>query len=207
MILRAKPVAVAAMLLALPTLNACMAPMPPVSVTRFHNATIAPPHAPGSFAIFDGAPGAAATLDASFSGAVARELQTLGFTRAVAGRAPDYVVRVDVSRAETAADNRGGGVSVGVGGGTGGYRSGVGVGVGLDLSRLLAGDSSRIATRMRVTIAAGSGDDAPLVWEARAESVARRNSPAAQVGLVADKLARAIFSAYPGNNGETISLP
>ena len=76
MILRAKPVAVAAMLLALPTLNGCMAPMPPVSVTRFHNASIAPPHAPGSFAIFDGAPGAAATLDASFSGAVARELQT-----------------------------------------------------------------------------------------------------------------------------------
>ncbi len=203
----AKACAAAAWLLVLPGLTGCMAPIPPVSVTRFHNPNLAPPHAPGSFAIFDSAPGAAATLDASFSGAVARELQTLGFTRAAAGATPDYVVRVDVARAEAAADNRGGGVSVGVGGGTGGYHSGVGVGVGLDLSRLLAGDTSRIATRMRVTIAAGAGDDAPLVWEARGETLARRNSPAAQVGLVADKLARAIFSAYPGNNGETISVP
>jgi hypothetical protein len=104
------------------------------------------------------------------------------------------------------ASRNGSGVSVGVGGSTGGYRSGVGVGVGLDLTRLFGGGARDVVlTRMNVRIDPRAGGMA--LWEGRAETAARDGTPAAQPGLAADKLARALFADFPGRSGETITVP
>ena len=193
------------------SLAACAAPIPPVSVTRFHRIDAAVTMPPGLYAI-ETAPGDGSTLlppgGAYFSAAVGRQLDLLGHRpmAGTAGAVPDYRVVIHVDRIEREGQARGSGVNVGVGGATGSYGSGVGVGVGLDLTRLFAsGDGAMVATRMTVRIFA-AGQDVAL-WEGRAETVAPRSAPAAEPGLAADKLARALFSGFPGNSGETISAP
>ncbi len=186
----------------------CATSIPPVEVTRFHRID-APAAVPqGSFAISaaDMRNGAQSLQDRAYLAAVGRELERLGYraTAGAGGRA-DYLVTVTVDRAERPDDGRGGGVNVGVGGGTGGYRSGVGVGVGLDLTRLLGGRRDLVATRLSVRI--DRAGEALALWEGRAETVARTRTPAAQDGVAADKLARALFADFPGRSGETISVP
>ena len=46
-----------------------------------------------------------------------------------------------------------------------------------------------------------------VVWEGRAQTEAPGNAPAAQPGLAADKLARALFQDFPGESGRTITVP
>ena len=190
--------------------SGCATAVPPVEVTRFHRIDTPPAVPAGTYAIVNraDAPGAIPSLvDRNYSAAVAQQLDRLGYRSALtmAAGQPDFIVTVGVDRAERAADVDGSGVSIGVGGGTGGYRSGIGVGVGLDLTRLLGGRRNAIATRMTVRISR-RGEDLAL-WEGRAETIARSGTPAAQPGLVADKLATALFADFPGRSGETISVP
>lgn len=193
------------------SLSACMAPIPPVSVTRFHRIDAAVAMPPGIYAIETTPGDGSAGLPpggAYFSAAVARQMDLLGHRpmAATAGVVPDYRVVILVDRAVREGRGGGSGVNVGVGGATGSYGSGVGVGVGLDLTRLFgSGDGSMVATRMTVRIFA-AGQNVAL-WEGRAETVAPASAPAAEPGLAADKLARAMFSGFPGNSGETISVP
>jgi hypothetical protein len=49
--------------------------------------------------------------------------------------------------------------------------------------------------------------DGVIVWEGRAQTEAPSNAPAAQPGLAADKLSRALFSGFPGESGKTIRVP
>jgi hypothetical protein len=46
-----------------------------------------------------------------------------------------------------------------------------------------------------------------VVWEGRAQTEAPNTAPAAQPGLAADKLARALFQDFPGESGRTITIP
>jgi hypothetical protein len=48
---------------------------------------------------------------------------------------------------------------------------------------------------------------ANTVWDGRAQTTARTNSPAIQPGLAAQKLADALFSGFPGDSGKTITVP
>lgn len=45
------------------------------------------------------------------------------------------------------------------------------------------------------------------VWDGTATTTARVNSPAAQPGLAAEKLADALFADFPGESGRTITIP
>jgi hypothetical protein len=195
---RTLPAAVAGALL----LAGCATSIPPVEVTRFHRIDALSAVPQGSFTVAsDGGP---SLQDRDYVVAVERELQRLGYRPSGGGRA-DYAVTVTVDRAERPDDGRGGGVNVGIGGGTGGYRSGVGVGVGLDLTRLLGGRRDLVATRLSVRMMRAG--EALALWEGRAETVARVRTPAAQSGIAAEKLARALFADFPGRSGETISVP
>lgn len=188
------------------TLGGCATPIPPVQVTRFHRIDTSNQLAPGSYAIVEQSADSGIGIDASYAAAVARQMDQLGFRAAATGAQPTYLVNVRVDQTRERVQRDGSGVNVGVGGGTGGYGSGVGMGVGLDLGRLFGGGSGEaIATRMAVRIVRRNGDAA--LWEGRAETAARSNTPQAQPGLNADKLATALFANFPGNSGETVTVP
>ena len=192
------------------TLSACATPIPPVEVTRFHRIDAAHAISPGSVrvSVSDGSGAASPSLiDASYAAAVSQQLTALGLRSESASAAPvDYVATVVIDRATRTADQAGNGVSVGVGGSTGSYGSGLGVGVGLDLTRLFSGGTREVVTTRMAVRLTRSGDALPL-WEGRAETAARAGTPAAQPGLDADKLARALFASFPGQSGQTVRVP
>ena len=175
-------------------LGGCAASIPPVEVTRFHlNTAIAPgPVAP---VVLSG------SLErTAYDAAVARELARLGF--AAGDASARYTFSTEVTRDTRAALAKRSPISIGIGGGTGGYGGGVGAGVSFGLG----GNKSNqtVITRLSVQLRErGAG----VVWEGRAETEAASNSPAAQPGLAADKLAAALFKDFPGESGRTISVP
>lgn len=184
-------------------LSGCATPVGPVEVTRFHlpdtamlgRGTIRVEPAPGE----DGT----SIEFRTYAGAVARELARLGYTEAQAGsQAGTQVAVLSVERQTLTPAERRNPVSIGVGGGTGGYGSGVGLGVGIDLS---GPPRSQVETRMSVAIrdrAAGQN-----LWEGRASFTVRADAPLAQTTLGAAKMAQALFKGFPGNSGETITVP
>lgn len=185
-------------------LAACVASIPPVEVTRFHNAPQSP-IAYGSIAIGSIVDENAGGLleQRTYEAAVMRELQRVGFTDA--GRMADtseYIARVSIDQSRiTAAGNRSP-VSVGVGGSTGSYGSGVGLGIGINLG---GRPKDKIATELSVRIAHRSNGD--VIWEGRSSVEAKEGSPATQPGLAASKLAEALFRDFPGEAGTTIRVP
>lgn len=94
-----------------------------------------------------------------------------------------------------------GGVSVGVGGSTGGYGSGVGLGIGIDLS---GPPPEQLETTLSVTLRDKASGQA--LWEGRAVQTVKAKSKDADPTRAADKLARALFTGFPGRSGETISV-
>lgn len=64
--------------------------------------------------------------------------------------------------------------------------------------------SGTVALRLHVRLL--DGKQAQL-WEGTATTTARINSPAAQPGLAAEKLADALFADFPGESGRTITIP
>jgi len=188
------------------TLGGCATAVPPVEVTRFHNAV--PGWAPGTRYAIATAPldGPGAGMPSiewnSYRNAVDQQLQRQGLVAAGSGERAPLLVRIDFDRSERV---NGGGrspVSVGVGGGTGGYGSGVGLGVGFSLG----GGPRRIydiALSVRIDDAATGN----ALWEGRALAAVPAKAPAAQPSLAAAKLAEALFKDFPGESGRTISVP
>jgi hypothetical protein len=186
-------------------LSACTAMTPPVDVTRFHNAQVAP-IVPGSVAInanFADEGDRDSIEYMTYSAALLRELQRIGFTEARdnVGNS-EYIVRYTIDRAVLSAGGSRSPVSVGVGGSTGSYGSGVGVGIGINLS---GRPKDKIVTELSVRIALRANGN--VVWEGRASIEAKQGSPAAQPGLAASKLAEALFRDFPGVSGTTIRVP
>ena len=186
-------------------LTGCAAMTPPVDVTRFHNAEVAP-IIPGSVHIqpnFPDQDDSSSIEYMTYSAALLRELQRVGFTEARDN--PDnseYVVRYTIDRAVLTAGGTRSPVSVGVGGSTGSYGSGVGLGIGINLS---GPPKDRIATELSVRIAHRANGN--VIWEGRASIEAKQGSPASQPGLAASKLAEALFKDFPGVSGTTITVP
>lgn len=182
-------------------LSGCATAIPPVEVTRFHAAAPAPS---GTVAVEPLNPADAPNLEyRAYAAAVGQELQRLGFTE-VTGAQSRYVARIDWQRSIIAAARRASPVSVGGGGAVGSYGSGVGLGVSVDLSPPPRPTVVfHLAVQLRARVAA---PDAPALWEGRARTSAREGTPAAQPGLAAAKLARALFTGWPGKPGETISV-
>lgn len=182
-------------------LSACTTAAP-VEVTRFHVGSLA---RAGTVAIEEAADNRDVGLEfRTYAGAVETELQRIGFTPVRAGASADLVARVDFSRSFRPAgiDRSGNPVSVGVGGGvgSGGY-SGLGVGIGINLS---GKPKDIVTTELRVQMRRRS--DASTIWEGRALTESRVNSPDAQPEAAARKLAAALIGGYPGESGRTISV-
>ena len=139
----------------------------------------------------------------AFAAAVGAELARLGYTVVAEGAPASQTAAIRTSRNPIAAApvRDRGPVSVGVGGQTGGFGSGVGLGVGLDLG----GGSERpnANTELSVRIARSGGT---TLWEGRSQIATGVKSPYSQVETSARTLAAALFSDFPGGNGETLTI-
>jgi hypothetical protein len=197
-----KPLA-ALPVLALTLLAACVAPVGPVEVTRFHVPQAAQLGS-GSVAVEPAVGMDGQSLEfRTYAAAVSRELQRVGYADMVAGgRTSQSVALVRIERESFRRDRDGSPLSLGVGAGTGSYGSGVGVGLGFDLS---GPPPETIETRLFVTIRDRASGQA--LWEGRASFSARASSPLAQTQLSAGKLAEALFRNFPGTSGETMLVP
>jgi hypothetical protein len=187
-------------LVALMLLAACVAPVGPVEVTRFH-APEAGRLGQGTVAVepADGMDGQSLEFR-TYAAAVSRELQRVGYADMVAGgRSSQSVALVRIERESFRRGTDGSPVSVGVGAGTSSYGSGVGLGLGFNLS---GPPPETIETRLFVTIRDRASGKS--LWEGRASFSARASSPLAQTQLGAAKLAEALFRGFPGASGETI---
>jgi len=189
----------AAALLAMPLLllGGCVAPTGPVEVTRFHlpdtrmlgHGAISVEAAPGT----DGA-----SLEVrSFTAAVARELQRVGYREAAGGQ----VAEVRLERRTYQATRNRSPVSVAAGGSTGSYGSGVGLGVGIDLS-----GPPPAMTETLLGVMIRDGATRAVLWEGRASFAVRADSPLATTQLGAAQMAAALFKDFPGNSGETVLI-
>ncbi|GGC42193.1 hypothetical protein GCM10011371_32000 [Novosphingobium marinum] len=194
-----KPLILAAMLGATLSAGACVAPVGPVEVTRFHvpaterlgRGTIAVRPAPGE----DGS----SIEFRSFAAAVSRELVRLGYVEVGPDSEAGQIAYVDVDRGVFRPGSRRGPVSVGVGGSTGSYGSGVGVGIGLDLS---GPPPEQVETQLSVMIR--DAQTGQSLWEGRSSFAVKSSSPLAGTQLGAPKMAEALFRGFPGESGETI---
>jgi len=185
-------------LLPLALLSACVAPVGPVEVTRFHLPDTSM-LGRGAVTVVPGAGMDAQSLEyRTYASAVARQLVLLGYAEQVAGSAPQ---RAEVRlRREIWREGAGRSpVSVGVGGSTGSYGSGIGVGIGLNLS---GPPPEQVTTELSVTIREAASERA--LWEGRASFTVKASSPMAQTQLGAAKLAEALFKDFPGRSGETV---
>lgn len=188
------------------SLGGCATAVPPVEVTRFHNAV--PGWAPGTrYAI------ATAPLDApantmpslewnSYRAAVDEQLQRLGLVAAGANERAPLLVRVAFDRGEQRSAARRSPVSVGVGGSTGSYGSGVGLGLGINL-----GGGPKAMADLQLAVRIDDSASGQALWEGRALTAVPVKAPAAQPSLAAAKLAEALFRDFPGESGRTISVP
>ncbi|MBS0481558.1 MAG: DUF4136 domain-containing protein [Proteobacteria bacterium] len=187
-------------LASLAALSACVAPVGPVQVTRFHlpdtatlgKGTIAVEPAPGS----DGK-----SLEwQTYQVAVQRQLALLGYGEAAAGQS-SQVAQLRIARDILEPGHAGSPVSVGVGGSTGSYGSGLGLGIGINLSPKPAAQVQTDLGLMIKDRATGQ-----TLWEGRASFQASAKSPLADTALAAPKMAEALFKGFPGQSGETIEV-
>ncbi|MBA2932722.1 DUF4136 domain-containing protein [Sphingomonas sp. CGMCC 1.13654] len=180
----------------------------PVQVTRFH---LTQPIAPGSFSIESmpaagpGSPMAPDSIELNtYSDIVAGELTHLGFTRAEGPGSSELTVSVLVDRGTRPDYNAGGSsISFGIGGASFGRHSGFGGGVGTTVP---IGNQEHflVGTRMQVQIKRRS--DGTAIWEGRAMTEAKGTSPDASPQAAVAKLAHAMFTGFPGQSGQTISV-
>lgn len=153
-----------------------------------------------SGAVSSGAGSAAGTLEfAEYNRAIAGKLAELGYTLAAA--APEQTAEVWIDRIIMQPERGRSPVSVGVGGSTGSYGSGLGVGLGIDLS---GPPPEQVDSQMRVVIR-DTGSNTVL-WEGRANFTATLKGEYGTAEASAARLADALFSGFPGNSGETITV-
>ena len=139
-----------------------------------------------------------------YAAAVSRALGEVGYAPAAPGGEVDFIALVEVRHRDAPGRSRGSGVSIGIGlggfsggrrGGGVGYGGGVGFPVGSGRSAGAAGTELSVTIKRRV-------DQSP-VWEGHARTVAGRRVPD---DAVAQKLARALFTGFPGESGRSIEV-
>jgi hypothetical protein len=181
------------------SLTACATAPGPVEVTRFVAPTASTQLAQGPIFV-QSAAGEDNLELAPYKAAVAAELVRQGYresARAGAGQ----IAEVRVERYRLGSDGGRNPVSVGVGGSTGSYGSGVGLGVGINLG---GGSRNQVGTEMRVVIRDAASSQ--VLWEGRADFAVAENSALADRVANAQTVAAALFSEFPGNNGETVQV-
>jgi len=174
----------------------------PVSATRFH---YDPVTARGTVAVEPLAGPTSPSLEyKTYAAAVQAELLRNGFTNPAPGARAEYITTVGFTRAPQSLPQRRSPISIGLGGGVGGggYRSGggVGAGVGFPLGGGRGGEG--VVTELSVRIR--KGPDA--IWEGQAQSLTDTSAPSADTASVAQRLAGALFTGFPGDSGRTIEV-
>jgi hypothetical protein len=192
-------------------LGGCATAVPPVEVTRFHSN--APAWPTGTRYQVEIAPlGDASQMVGStqpslewntYRLAVERQLQLQGYAAAPEGAAAPIKLRIGFDRSQRATAGKRSPVSVGVGGSTGGYGSGVGLGIGLNLG----GGGSGALQDLSLFVRLDDSATGQAIWEGRAITPVSSKAPAAQPSLAAAKLAEALFKDFPGQSGQTITVP
>jgi hypothetical protein len=175
----------------------------PVQATRFHfdamadRGTIAVEPLTGS--------GTASIEYKTYAAAVQTELLRLGYTNPAPGQTPQFLATVSFSRAPGVLPPRQSPVSIGLGGGgiSGGRGGGVGLGGGVSFPVGGSGAREGIVTELSVRIR--RGPDA--LWEGQAQSLTDLTAPESDTPAIAARLARALFTGFPGDSGRTIEVP
>lgn len=188
------------------TLSACVAgpSVSPVEITRFHQSTALAQLGSGKIFIENAPANPGEEIDQqvlnTFKSAIAAELAELGYQEAQRSEA-SQIAQVRADRYISQQAQRRSPVSVGAGGSTGTYGSGVGLGIGINLG---GGRREMIGTDLGVVIrdAASSA----VIWEGRASVSVSNNSQFADSAANASVVADALFSEFPGNNGETVEV-
>jgi Domain of unknown function (DUF4136) len=181
-------------------LGGCAATIPPVEVTRFHSGIAKTPAAVAIVPLGGGDPQGLEFR--VYAAAVAKQLTALGYSETTDAKSP-YITEVDYARGTRTDFAKRSPVTIGVGGGTGGG----GFGIGLGTSFGLGGGGTRETVLTRLSVRIKNRSDGRVNWEGRAETAAPARAPAAQPGLAAEKLARALFKDFPGVSGSTITVP
>lgn len=187
-------------------LAGCQSTAPEARVTRFH---LGQPIAPGQVSVEPRDPTLAKDLEfQSYARIVQGELAKAGF-----GIAPDLsrselVAVTEVNRSWRPAGQSGGSsVSIGLGGGSGGgWGGGTSVGLGGSVSFPIGKPKQRMDALTLLSVQLKRRSEGTVIWEGRAETVARDGTPAASPEAAVARLAAALFQGFPGRSGETITV-
>ena len=175
-------------------LAGCVAAIPAVEVTRFHLGQIL---SPASFDVEAGAGASPQSLEfGAYKAAITRELVQLGYRDGAENPTYRVGIRFERTRRDVAASAP---VTIGVGGSSYGGNVGISLGTSFGVGKRR---QTLVATRLFVQIKRAS--DSAVLWEGRAATEAPEAAPAAQPGLAAEKLSRALFQGFPGESGRTI---
>lgn len=187
-------------------LTGCAAQMPEARVTRFH---LGQPIAPGQLSVEPRDPTLAKDLEfQSYARIIQGEFARLGF-----GLAPDLakselVAVTEVSRSwRPVGEAQRSSVSIGVGGGSGGgWHGGTSVGLGGSVSFPIGKAKQRMDVLTQLSVQLKRRSEGTVIWEGRAEMVARDGSVQAHPKTAVARLAAALFEGFPGRSGETITV-
>ena len=177
--------------------------LPPTEVIRYH---LGQPIARGTIAVEPMSGGAPASLEfKTYAAAVETELLKVGYTLPPQGATPEYVATVAFTRTSREGPPRQSPVSIGIGGGGfsgGGRRGGGGFGLGGGIGFPIGKSRSTevLVAELAVTIKRRA-DQSP-VWEGKAQGISDIKGADQQAG----RLARALFTGFPGESGRTITV-
>lgn len=185
---------------------ATTAPLPPAEAIRYH---LGQPIARGTVAVqpLETTPGAPPSLEyRTYAAAVETELLRNGYTLAPPGTLPEFLATVTFRRGTQAGPPRRSPFSIGlgVGGADFGRRSAVGGGLGVGIPVGGGGASQIVVSELEVAIRRRA--DQSRVWEGQSRAAAGARNPASDTGALAQRLARALFTGFPGESGRTIEI-
>jgi len=187
-------------------LAGCASQMPEARITRFH---LGQPIAPGEVTVEPRDPTLAGDLEfRTYAAIVQAEFTRLGFHPVENLPRSELVAVTEVSRSwRPTGQYSGSSMSIGLGGGSGGgWHGGTSVGLGGSISFPLGKQKERMDVITRLSVQLKRRSDGTVIWEGRAESVARDGTPYAQPEAAVRRLAGALFQGFPGRSGEIITV-
>jgi hypothetical protein len=186
-------------------LAGCAAQMPESRVTRFH---LGQPIAPGQIAVEPRDPTLAQDLEfQAYARIVQAEFSRLGFGAATNLAKSELVAVTEIRRSwRPTGQTSGSSMSIGLGTSSGGgWHGGTGVGLGGSVSFPIGQQKERMDVLTELSVQLKRRSDSTVIWEGRAESVARDGTPYANPEASVSRLAQALFQGFPGRSGEIIT--
>ncbi|MBN8849038.1 MAG: hypothetical protein J0I73_13215 [Sphingomonas sp.] len=174
----------------------------PVQVSRFHYDTMA---SRGTITVEPLPGGSVASIEyKTYAAAVEAELLRAGYTSPPPGQHGEYLATVAFSRAERGLPPKRSPFTIGIGGGSFSGGRGGGVGLGGGVSFPVGGQRDRVGIVTELSVRIRHGADA--VWEGQAQSLTDTSAPNVDTQAIAERLARALFTGFPGESGRTIEV-